>query len=343
MAEQKTYVIGYSLDAVINACILAVEGKDVTFVRTGVLAEPMDSYHDMVTTNYAAVLEQFLPGLEYKYYRNPRHMYLPFSKVSVTNRDNGIFRLPFSKCTFTPEEGKKFAEAMQHPDIQKAYGDKSGTPSMLISAMRKNMPQEFVDTFIRPMQLTRWRGIPLSSLTMYGYLYEMPLEHFGEKFDEAFARPNIPFEEIASQMLARCAIDQMEMRPEAVGAFVKMKDDSREVYIMDNRVDQFFDYVCGQFDRIKMTCTQTACPKLLALAKDGIYYTPLHEYWGLMIDGDCCYKYESELVQTLYGTGITEIPLTRTNAKTYDEYRKIVSRYGKITLDLGQRTLTLVR
>jgi len=176
MAEQKTYVIGYSLDAVINACILAVEGKDVTFVRTGVLAEPMDSYHDMVTTNYAAVLEQFLPGLEYKYYRNPRHMYLPFSRVSVTNRDNGIFRLPFSKCTFTPEEGKKFAEAMQHPDIQKAYGDKSGTPSMLISAMRKNMPQEFVDTFIRPMQLTRWRGIPLSSLTMYGYLYEMPLE-----------------------------------------------------------------------------------------------------------------------------------------------------------------------
>lgn len=341
--ERKNFVIGYSLDAVIAACILAVEGNDVTFLNTGTLAEPMDAFHDMVTANYAAVLERFLPGMKCKFFKNPKHMYLPYSKVSVTNRNNGVFQLPFSQNTFVGDEGEKFAEAMRHDDIQKAYNDKSGTPSMLISAMRKRMPVEFVETFIRPMQLTRWRGIPLSSLTMYGYLYEMPLEHFGEKYDELYARPMVSFATIASQMLERCHIEVKEMKPSDAGAFIKSKDPLRRVYVMDNRVDQYFDYVCGQFDRVKMTCKKTLCPSLLAIAKDGIYYTPLHEYWALMIDGDQCYKYETELVTTLYGSGITEIPLTRVNARLYDEYRKFITRYGDNVLDLGQRTLTLVR
>lgn len=341
--EQKTYVIGYSLDAVIKACIYAIEGRTVIFARTGVLAEPMDSYHDMVTSGYAAVMEQFLHGFECKYYKNPRYMYIPYSKISVVNRNNGIFQMPFSNRTFVEEERQIFADAMKHPDIQDVYKDKSCTPSVLLSAIKKRMPQAFVDTFLRPMQITRWRGIPLSTLTMYGYTYEIPIDHFGEDFDEAYARPVLPFAAIAEQMLDRCGIEQIEMPPSEVGKFIKVKEPGRQVCLMDNRVDQYFDYVCGQFDRVRLTCTETALPKLLTLAKDGIYYTPLHEYWALMIDGDRCYKYETELVQTLYGDGITEIPLTRVNAKLYDEYRKIAPRYGDIELDLGQRTLTLVR
>lgn len=339
----SNYVIGYSFDAVIDACILAVEGHRVTFVQTGPLAGPMDEFHDMVMSGYADVLSRFLPGMEYKYVKNPRHMYLPYSKVSVANTQNGIFRLPFSLATFSKEDGERFSAAFQHEDIQKAYNDKSGTPSLLLTAMRKRMPKDFVETFLRPMQLTRWKGIQLSALTMYGYLYEMPLSHFSENYDEVYAKPVLPYCEIAEQMLSRCGIQVEHMRLCDVGKFIKTKDSSRTVYLRDNRVDQIFDYVCGQFDRVSMSCSAAMCPSLLSIAKDGIYYTPLHEYWALMIDGDKCYKYETEPVATLYTEDITEIPLTRTNVKVYDEYRKIVGRYGDIDLDLGQRALTLVR
>lgn len=343
MAKQRRYIIGYSLDAVMNAVARSVDGDEVVFLRTADLCEPMDTFHDMVTDKFGELLGTFLPALEFDFFRNPRNLYLPYGKVKVKNDRNGIFRMPFNLNTFDPSDGKRFADAFLNKEIVAAYENKSGTPSVLLTAMKKNMPEDFATTFIRPMQLTRWRGIPLSTLTMYGYCYEFPLEHFGEDYSETFCRPRMSWAAVGKMLLDRYGIRVEAMDPSDVGKFLKSKHGTGKTTVMDNRIDQYLDYICGNFGRVKMFCRSTTCPKQLTNAPDGIYYTPLHEFWGIMVDGERYYKYETELDDGLYSRGISEIPLTRTNVKAYSEYSSMVSRYGDNTLDLGQRVSTLVR
>ena len=64
--------------------------------------------------------------------------------------------------------------------------NKTHAPSKLVTTLKNLMPQKFVDTFCKAMQSTRWRGIQLSHLAMYGFEYEFPLAELGNDLGFSF-------------------------------------------------------------------------------------------------------------------------------------------------------------
>ena len=68
------------------------------------------------------------------------------------------------------------------------------------------------------------------------------------------------------------------------------------------------------------------------------------EFWGVEILDDRAFTLCSELVNTLYDDYVSAIPLTRTNAKMYNQYESMVKFYGpKKMLDVRQRVETMVK
>ena len=61
-----------------------------------------------------------------------------------------------------------------------------------------------------------------------------------------------------------------------------------KVIIMDNRVDQYLDYIAGKFDRTRMWCVPEKLPQEIRYSREGLYYTPLNSCWAVSsFDGEC--------------------------------------------------------
>ena len=87
----ETYIIGYSLDSVIEAVRRKINGETVHFLATAKLGEPLDTYRDMVSASTVEMLRILTPiDLEFEKYHNPRHLYIPYDKVKIKNTKNGV-------------------------------------------------------------------------------------------------------------------------------------------------------------------------------------------------------------------------------------------------------------
>lgn len=341
--SETVNIVGYSFDSILEAVVQSTRGKRVKYWRTAAMAEPLDTFHDMITARYADMLEILLPGIEFTEVRNPRHIYIPYETVRVDNRSNGIFQMPFSKNTFSEADHRGISDAFKCAPIQDCYSNKSATPSKLITAMKNNMPQGFVDTFTKALNSTRWRGIQLSHLTMFGFEYEYSFEHIDEDYNETYCRPKESYAAICERLISTFGIDVVDVKPVDIKKMIKDRYMDGELIIMDNRVDYYMDYVCGKFDRVEMSVTEVKMPRNFALCSDGIYYTPFSDFWGVIIEGDRAFTCSASKVASLNLTGVSEIPLTRNNVKLHEQYRKMIKLYGNKRIDIGQRVETLVK
>lgn len=342
MSEMVT-VIGYSFDAVIEAVCQASEGKQVKFLATAEIAEPLDRFGDMVSGGYAEMLSTLFPGIEFTEVLNPRNIYIPYEGCKLDNRTNGSFRLPFSKNSFSPGDWEEISLAFRSPEIQECYLNKSATPSKLVAALKGCMPKKFNDTFGKALSVTRWRGIKLSNLTMFGYEYEYKFDHLDEDYGEMYCRPNMSYNELARRLLERFDVSVGTATAKDVKRIITDRNYLGSVKIMDNRVDSYMGYMCGRFDRVAMDVEKVRMPRQFATFRDGIYYTPLSDFWAVIIRGDEAYKCSSRLVAGLNVDGVSEIPLTRNNVRVYDQYVNLIKLYGNKEIDLGQRIETLVK
>lgn len=344
--SEKIFIIGYTMDAMMEAVSQASQGNEVEFLATSEVAGPLDEYGDLVSSRFKDVLEALLPGmLEFTRYANPRFFYIPYDRVEIKNTTNGVIQFPLSKKSFCDdEEWKACVEAFAKPEIQTVAANKANAPSKLVTAMKANMPADFSETFCKAMQSTRWRGTQLSHLTMYGFDYEFPLTELGnDSYNEYYYRPNHTFKEICAALSNIFGITITPIDQAAVKKYITGRSIPGKVIVMDNRIDQYLDYVAGKFDRTRMWSVPEKLPQEIRYSRDGLYYTPLNSCWAVSSFDGKCRKFMSEPVSTLYDTFISEIPSTKTNIKLHSQYCSLVERYGNKKLDLGQRVETLIK
>lgn len=345
--SEETYIMGYSLDSVIEAVVRKANGENVHFLATAKLGEPLDTYRDMVSANTVEMLEAVSPvTLEFERYHNPRHLYIPYDKVKIKNTKNGVISFPLNKNSFEDEdEWKEVCDSFKKDAILKLYLDKGNTPSKLITAMKAGMPRGFVDTFGKALSTTRWRGINVSKLTMIGYCYEYSFDRLDKEYVETFYKPKKTFEDICNDMLVASDIDVTPVTPKVCKKIVMDTHFTDTLVVMDNRIDSYMDYICGMFDRVQMEVEPVKIPSAISAAGDGIFYTPLvEEFWGVNVIGDNAYKLSANHLSTIYNEFVSELPLTRTNAKLYNTYAKMIQFYGKNkTLDINQRVVTMIK
>ena len=345
--RQQITIIGYSLDAILEAVRRSTApGAEVTLLATSVLGDPLDTYGDCISSRYADVISELLGGsVSYEEYVNPRYLYLPFDSVKITNRRNGVIQFPLSKKSFDDaNEWAECVEGMKDPEINKCMADLSLPPTKIVTAMKAAMPSKFLDTFAKAMGITRWRGVQVSKMSMQGYKYEFPLEYIGkDDYNEYFCKPNISYHELCNRILKRFGIGCRRITLQEAGEIIKNNQYPGHTIIMDNRVDQFVDYVGGRFDRQRFSVIKMKVPPELEFAGDGLFYTPLSTCWAVSVFNGKAKRFMSEVVETLYDEGLTEIPSTKTNIKMYDTYMNLIRQFGDKELILSQRMETLIK
>jgi len=345
--RQQITIIGYSLDAILEAVRRSTTpGAEVTLLATSVLGDPLDTYGDCISSRYADVISELLGGsVTFEEYVNPRYLYLPFDGVKITNRRNGVIQFPLSKKSFDDaNEWAECVEGMKDPEINKCMADLSLPPTKIVTAMKAAMPSKFLDTFVKAMGITRWRGVQVSKMSMQGYKYEFPLEYIGkDDYNEYFCKPNISYRELCNRILKRFGIGCRRITLKEAGEIIKNNQYPGHTIIMDNRVDQFVDYVGGRFERQRFSVIKMKVPPELEFAGDGLFYTPLSTCWAVSVFNGKAKRFMSEVVETLYDEGLTEIPSTKTNIKMYDTYMNLIRQFGDKELILSQRMETLIK
>lgn len=321
-------------------------GVEVTLLSTATLGDPLDTYGDCISSRYADVISELLGGsVLFEEYNNPRYLYLPFAGVKIANRRNGVIQFPLSKKSFDDAtEWAECVEGMKDPEINKCLSDMSLSPTKIFTALKESMPAKFLDTFTKAMSITRWRGVQISKLSMQGYKYEFPLEYIGkDDYNEYFCKPNISYCELCKRILKRFGIRCRRITLHEAGEIIKNNQYPGHTIIMDNRVDQFVDYIGGRFDRHRFSVIKMTVPPELKFAGDGLFYTPLSTCWAVSIFNGEAKRFMSEIVETLYDEGVTEIPSTKANIKVYDTYMNLIRQFGDKELILSQRMETLIK
>ncbi len=345
--RQQITIIGYSLDAILEAVRRSTTpGAEVTLLATSVLGDPLDTYGDCISSRYADVISELLGGsVSFEEYVNPRYLYLPFDGVKIANRRNGVIQFPLSKKSFDDaNEWAECVEGMKDPEINKCMADLSLPPTKIVTAMKAAMPSKFLDTFVKAMGITRWRGVQVSKMSMQGYKYEFPLEYIGkDDYNEYFCKPSISYRELCNRILKRFGIGCRRITLREAGEIIKNNQYPGHTIIMDNRVDQFVDYVGGRFERQRFSVIKMKVPPELEFAGDGLFYTPLSTCWAVSVFNGKAKRFMSEVVETLYDEGLTEIPSTKTNIKMYDTYMNLIRQFGDKELILSQRMETLIK
>ena len=345
--RQQVTIIGYSLDAILEAVRRSTApDTEVILLSTSIPGVPLDTYGDCISSRYSDVISELLGGsVSFEEYINPRHLYLPFAGVKIANRHNGVIQFPLSKKSFDDEgEWRECVECMKDSEVTKCMADLSLPPTKIVTAMKSAMPGKFLDTFVKAMGVTRWRGVQVSKLSMQGYKYEFPLEYIDkEDYNEYFCKPKITYRELCARILKRFGIGFRQITLEEASSIIKNNQYPGHTVIMDNRVDQFVDYVGGRFERQRFSVIKIKVPPELEFAGDGLFYTPLSTCWAVSIFNGKARRFMSEVVETLYDEGITEIPSTKSNIKMYDTYVNLIKQFGDKELMLGQRVETLIK
>ena len=345
--KQQVTIIGYSLDAILEAVRLATgSDSEVTLLGTATPGDPLDTYGDCISSRYSEVISELMGrSVTFEEYVNPRHLYLPFDSVKIANHRNGVIQFPLSRKSFDDDaEWVECVKGIGDVTVESCMADLSLPPTKVITAMKNAMPQKFIDTFIKAMGITRWRGVQLSKLSMQGFKYEFPLEFLGkEDYNEYFCRPKMSFRDICAKIMKRFGIKYQKISLQQAGEIIKNNHYPGHTVIMDNRVDQFVDYIGGRFERQRFSVINMKVPPELEFAGDGLFYTPMSSCWAVSIFNGKAKRFMSEVVETLYGEDITEIPSTKTNIKMYDTYVNLIKQFGDKELMLGQRVETLIK
>lgn len=340
-------IIGYSLDAILEAVRRATAADtEVVLLATATPGDPLDTYGDCISSRYADVISELIGGvISFEEYINPRYMYLPYSGVKIANRHNGVIQFPLTKKSFDDEaEWSECVEAMKSKEIVNCLADLSLPPTKIVTAMKNAMPGKFLDTFIKAMGSTRWRGVQVSRLSMQGYKYEFPIELIGKTdYNEYFCKPKISYRELCLRILKRFGIAYKRITLQEAKRIVTDNQYPGHTVIMDNRVDQLVDYIGGRFERQRFYTVKMKVPPELEFAGDGLFYTPLSTCWAVSVFNGKAKRFMSEVVDTLYGEEITEIPSTKANIKMYDTYVNLIKQFGDKELMLGQRVETLIK
>lgn len=351
---QKKIIIGYSIDAVLEAISILTQSDktEVVFYATGPLGSPLDNFNDYISNNDIMLLLQFLPKLKYSYIYNPEYIYIPYDKIKFKTSSNGFIQYPFTKTSFDDEkEWKCVSTSLKNNNINKIKNDMTLSPSKLLTAYKSKLPKWFTESIIKNLANTRWSSLQISQFTMLGLNYEFNFDLIDEsEYKDIWYKPVISYNELCHSLLEKYSIKCIDKSPEEVKRIISNRNvNDASITIMDNRIDYYMNYVGGMFDRMQMVSTvvdinDVNIPQIqFDCFNNFIAYTPTLNEWAYTYFDNTIRKFNSKKVFIANDNTLSEIPLTRNNVKLYDTYKNMISLYGDKTLDLCQRIRTLIK
>lgn len=345
--EKTVYsVVGYTLDAVIEAHNLAMnEENKVIFYKTAPLGEPLDIYNDYISYDDARRLGFITHGLGYTECINNSYLYIPYELLKFKNSTNGVIQFPLNRNSFEDEnEWNEICKAYECDDIKGILANASNSPTRLITMYKNNMPKWFVDSIVRNLADTRWKGIPTSALTLNGYLYEFSLSDIQHECVNKWYKPELSYANICELILHT---DNIEIRDADKKTCFELitKRNIENVTFMDNRIDYYLDYRCGMFDRREMYYEKLdEVPSFMSDIELGFVRTPTLDCWGINVYEHDIRKLYCRPIKSITNVPTTSVPMTKNNIRTYDAYSKILPLYGKNkNLNIQQKIKTLIK
>lgn len=341
-------VIGYSVDAFVKAAELASQdGASVEIMVNGEPGAPLDDLSDLVSAEDSVLLGRLAGDLSFTSYFNPEAMYIPYGSLQFRTNQNGLMGWPVSEHDIA-DAGKWSELCAAAKEIPSGDAFVPGDPpSKLLTAYRGCLPKWFFDSVVKPMSVTRWKGVPVADLTMQGFSQECRLDGIEKGYvrkNAEWMRPSASYKDICGMIAGNAGVRVSSTDARDIAGYIRdcprIKD---ECIIMDNRIDQYLDYMCGVFDR-EIERAEPAEPiRELAFADGYFARTPTMDCWAVAAIGGISRRYTSERPDTLGDGPVSVLPLTRNNIKVYSDYADQVRLYGGKTLDLCQKIRTLVK
>lgn len=345
---RRIVIIGYSVDAFVKAAELAAQdGVSVEIMVNGEPGAPLDNLADLVSAEDSTDLGRIAGDISFTSYFNPEAMYIPYGLLQFSTNKNGLMGWPVSSYDFS--DMRKWNELSAAAVKLPGCGDFGLTepPSKLLTAYRERLPKWFFDSVVKPMSVTRWRGIAPADLVMSGFSQDCRLDGIAKGYirkNTEWMRPSVSYKDICGRIAGRAGVKVSRVSARDIAAYIRacprIKD---ECVIMDNRIDQYMDYMCGVFDR-EIERSEPMVPLRELTFADGYFArTPTMDCWAISSIGGISRRYTAVSPDTLGDGPVSELPLTRNNIKVYADYEEQVKLYGGKSLDLCQRLHTLIK
>ncbi len=145
--NKKTYIIGYSIDAVLYARELAEADNEIVFIKTGKLGYPLDDIKECLTETSVNKIKQFLPKVDFKKMVNFTYMFLPYDQLNFVNGRNGLVSYPLNRKSLeSAEELEQIEICFNNLERFKKKLDKS---TNYINMCKKFFPQWLYNSLIK--------------------------------------------------------------------------------------------------------------------------------------------------------------------------------------------------
>lgn len=344
MSIKSVVVIGYTIDSVILARELAQKhNKQVTYLQTGNLGYPLDDLNDYISYEDAILLNTLGVDTEYKKLINGTYIYMPFDSLKFVNGRNGLISYPLNKSSFDSAEEWEQLEFCLHKlnEFRDALEDSTN----FINIYKNFFPKWLYDSLLKYIAVNKWGKIKQSQFSREALSKEINLSYLDSSNTGVVYKPTCGYGNVCNQLLNHVNIKTSNIHISEINKILTTRYQNKDIILCDNRVDYICNYTYGNFDRVQFkseTSKEQNIEEFIDIS-EGIVFTPMKDYWGIISDHGLVTKLYSTNVNTLNYTKQSDIPMTSNNKKIYFEYKKMLNLYSGKILDLDSRVVTTIK
>ena len=338
--NNKSYVIGYSIDSAIFARELALNGDDVVYIQTGKLGYPLDdirdfiSYEDVVRLKTLGVVSGFTKLV------NSRYAFVPYDQLKFVNSKNGLFQYPLNKSSF--ETAGEWEEMELCLLGVSEFRDTLDNATNFINIYKNFFPKWLYDSVLKFMGMNKWGGYRQSKFTRNALAREIDLSYLDCSNASTIYTPENGYEALCNELLNHDNIKTENTSIDSMKQFITSRVRDGQVYFMDNRIDYVCNYMYGRLDRVKFRAEPVTeqCVEEFIDVVNGVVLTPMSDYWCTSNRNGDMIRVYSDPITELNDNRISQISPTNTNKKLIDQYSKLLGLYSGKDLILEPLIMT---
>jgi len=340
--KESTYIIGYSLDAVLLARELASKGKKVTFLQTGKLGYPLDEIRDYISYEDMLRVKSMHINVPFRKLVNSTYAFIPYEQVKFVNNQNGLMSWPINRSSIDSAEEWEQMEACISGIGE--FREKLDKATNYINIYKNFFPKWLYDTIIKHVAISKWGGFRQSKFSEEGLAREINLSCLDDKSTGVVYTPTNGYKDLCNNALDHENITISSIKLSSIRKFLSKRFMGIDVILMDNRVDEIFGYLYGAFDRVKWHVEESNEQNLEEFidVSSGVIFTPTKDYWCISNDRGNITKITTELIDNMNTGTISQICHTSANKKMYSEYKKLVKLHSGKILTLKPMTQTVI-
>lgn len=342
--KNEMLLMGYSLDSCIMARYRAEKhNQKVTYLKTGILGYPFDDIREYITYENVLEINSLGVNVPFKRLMNAVYAFVPYNDLKFVNNRNGLLSYPINRSSFdSAEEWEQVETCLHHID---EFRDNLEKASNYINIYKNFFPKWLYDSLLKYMGVNKWGGIRQSKFTREGLAREIDLSCMDGTKSLNIYRPEHGYKALCEELLNHPNIKVDSVDIDKVHKLIVKRFKNTDVVLADNRVDYICNYTHGNFDRVQFTGEWNVNSHMEEFfdINEGVVFTPTKDYWCASNECGSIVKVTSKLINELNYTHQSEIPMTSTNKKMYEEYQKMLTLYSGKILHLSSQLSTIIK